>query len=84
MKEMSADWVPVMDGDGSMPEVDEEGYSEYVLVSFSNVSCLDIGQYRVDEEGDAWYSGDDDDPYTRIGLFVNAWMPLPKPYRGDK
>ena len=84
MKEMSADWVPVMDGDGSMPEVDEEGYSEYVLVSFSNASCLDIGQYRVDEEGGAWYSGDDDDPYTRIGLFVNAWMPLPKPYRGDK
>ena len=78
------EWIPVMDGDGVLPEVDEDGYSDYVLVSFSNVSGLDIGQYREDENGGAFYSGDDDDPYTKIGAFVNAWMPLPKPYReGD-
>ena len=76
------EWIPVMDGEGVLPEVDEDGYSDYVLVSFSNVSGLDIGQYREDENGGAFYSGDDDDPYTKIGVFVNAWMPLPKPYRG--
>lgn len=77
------EWIPVMDGDGVLPEVDEDGYSDFVLVSFSNVSGLDIGQYREDENGGAFYSGDDDDPYTKIGAFVNAWMPLPKPYREE-
>ena len=76
-------WIPVLDGDGEMPPVDEDGCSEYILVSFSNVPCLDIAQYRVDENGGAFYSGDDADPYTSIGIFVNAWMPLPKSYRKE-
>lgn len=29
------------------------------------------------------YAGDDDDSLTSIGLHVNAWMPLPQPYRGE-
>lgn len=74
-------WRPVMDGDGEMPQVDEDGYSEYVLVNFTNVpEAFDIGQYRTDSEGGNFFSGDDDDPYTKIGAYVSAWRPLPQSY----
>ena len=44
-------WRPVMDGDGEMPPTDEDGYSKYILVNFTNVpEVFDIGQYRA--EGD--------------------------------
>lgn len=76
----SMNWIPILDGDGQMPEVDDEGYSDYILLSFRNASFLCIGQYREDEEGGAFYEGDDEDPLTKIGLFVNAWMPLPERY----
>lgn len=76
----SMNWIPILDGYGQMPEVDEEGYSDYILLSFRNASFLCIGQYRVDEEGGAFYDGNDENPLTKIGLFVNAWMPLPEKY----
>lgn len=28
--------------------------------------------------------GDEDKPYIEYGLVVNAWMPLPKPYREEE
>lgn len=71
-------WIPITD---RLPEVDSDGYSDYVLVSFENFSCLCIGQYREDAEGGAFYDGDQDEPFIKIGVVVNAWMPLPKPYR---
>lgn len=74
-------WIPIYDGDGHMPTVDDEGYSDYILMSFSNFNMTSIGQYRKDEEGGAFYVGDYDEPLAKIGLMVNAWMPLPKPYR---
>lgn len=77
-------WIPIWDGDGQMPEVDEDGCSEYVLLSFGNASFVCIGRYQVDEDGGAFYDGDEEDPLTKIGLFVNAWMPLPKPYREER
>lgn len=73
-------WIPILDGDGQMPEVDDKGYSDYILLSFRNASFLCIGQYREDEEGGAFYDGDSENPLTKIGLFVNAWMPLPERY----
>mgnify|MGYP007069881360 CR=1 FL=1 len=77
-------WRPVMDGDGEMPEVDEDGFSDYILVNFSNApGMFDIAQYRVDEAGGAFYSGDSAEPYTAVGVFVSAWRPLPKAYRED-
>ena len=30
----SMNWIPILDGDGQMPEVDDEGYSDYILLSF--------------------------------------------------
>lgn len=77
-------WIPVMDGDGKMPPVDEDGYSDWILISFANMNQLVIGQYRVDDDGGAFYDGDDEEPLTKWGLIVNAWMPVPKPYRPEE
>ncbi len=57
---------------------------EYILVSFSNYPNPDIGRYEWDEEGGAFYPGDDETSYVQYGLFVNAWMPLPKNYKTTK
>lgn len=70
-------WIPVTE---KYPEVDAEGYSAYILLSFDNCSALCIGQYREDEKGGAFYDGDQEDPLIRLGLVVNAWMPLPEAY----
>lgn len=64
------------------PEVDEEGYSEYILLNFANASVHEIGQYVVDEDGGgAYHIGDDGKSCLSYGLFVDAWMPLPERYR---
>lgn len=52
---------------------------KYVLLSYSNYNLPDIGEYRVDEEGNgAYYPGDEERSCTSFGLFVDGWMPLPK------
>ena len=53
----------------------------YVLVSFSNFSLPDVARYEEDENGGAFYPGDEERSYVSFGLFVNAWMPLPKQYQ---
>ena len=42
---------------------------------------VDIARYEEDDEGGSFYPGDDEDPYSKYGIYVNAWMPLPEPYR---
>ena len=60
-----------------LPETDD-----YILISFDNSSLPDIGRYEVDENGGGeFYPGDEDFTYKSIDLYVNAWMPLPQPYR---
>lgn len=55
---------------------------EYVLVSFENFSLPMIGRYTVDDDDSGTFRiGDDDDSFVKHDLFVNAWMPLPEPYR---
>lgn len=66
-------WVPV---EKRHPDTDR-----YVLLSFENFSGLVIGRYEEDEEGGAFYAGDDDVTLVSDGLFVNAWMELPEPYK---
>lgn len=71
-------WIPVTE---RLPES-----GKYVLMSFENFTLPVIGQYEVNDEGDgAWYLGDNDEGDTccSVGLFVNAWMPLPEPYREE-
>ncbi len=54
---------------------------DYVLLSFENFSVLCIGRYETDEEGGAFYPGDEDESFISNGLIVNAWMPLPVQYK---
>lgn len=55
--------------------------NNYVLLSFNNFSIPLVGRYEEDEGGGTYYIGDDDEPCTASDLYVNAWMPLPDPYR---
>ena len=65
-------WIPITE---RMPKEEE-----YILVSFENYTLPDIGRYENDGS-DKFYPGDDEETYARYGLIVNAWMPLPKPYK---
>lgn len=69
-------WVPTWE---RFPE-----NGKYVLVSFENFSLLNIARYEEDENGGAFYPGDDEKSYSQYDLFVNAWMPLPEPYREEE
>ena len=72
-------WIPI---DERLPEVDEDGYSTYVLLSFENATVPTIGTYVQEKDGSgAFHDGDDERTLASYGLFVNAWMPLPDPYR---
>ena len=77
-KHMNDGWIPVEE---RLPEDDH-----YILLSFTNFNLPMIGRYETDQEGGAFYLGDCDEEDTCISqdLFVNAWRPLPKPYRPEK
>ena len=66
-------WIPITE---RTPE-DES----YILVSFENCTGLDIARYEEDDEGGSFYPGDEDEAYSKCGIYVNAWMPLPELYR---
>ncbi len=70
-----SEWIPI---GKRLPEA-----GKYILVSFANegVSLPDIAVYEVDSYGNGvFYPSDRTVPYSLIGVFVNAWMPLPEPY----
>lgn len=60
------------------PKTDKEGISDYILISYENYPLPDIGQYREEDQGGAYYPGDDDRSCTSYGLFVNGWSELPE------
>lgn len=80
VKEVAADinvghkngWIPIEE---SLPDTDR-----LVLISFVNYGVPQIGRYREDEEGGAFYLGDEDVPMSKYGIMVNAWMELPRCY----
>lgn len=77
-KLVMADWNPVEE---QLPET-----SDYILLSFANFSLPAVGRYERNEDGSgAFYLGDCDEEDTCVNqdLFVNAWMPLPEPYRPE-
>lgn len=78
MSEIKKDgWIPIEE---SVPET-----GKYIMVSFENFTLPDIARYETDEQGNgAFYPGNEDKPYIEYGLVVNAWMPLPKPYREEE
>lgn len=76
LKKNAVRWIPVTE---RLPDPES-----YILVSFENFSLPDIATYRVDEDGSGvFYPGDEDYTYLSAGVFVNAWMPLPKAYREE-
>lgn len=53
-----------------------------VIVNINNV--FSIARYTVDDnDGGTFRVGDEDDSFGEHGLYVNAWMPLPEPYKED-
>lgn len=66
-------WIPISE---RLPEEEE-----YILLSFENYTGLGVGRYEKDGENDNFYPGDEEEAYASYGLIVNAWMPLPKPYK---
>ena len=78
-KHMNDGWIPVE------RELPKDG--KYILLSFSNFSLPMVGRYDRDKEGGgAFYLGDCDEQDTCIAndLYVNAWQPLPDPYRPER
>ena len=70
----SCRWIPTSE---KMPDADE-----YILVSFENFTIPMIGRYTVDDDDNGTFRiGDEDESFAENDLYVNAWMPLPKPYR---
>lgn len=72
-------WIPIEE---QLPETEE-----YILLSFSNFSLPAIGRYETDSNGNgAFFLGDCDEEDTCISqdLFVNAWRPLPEPYKANE
>lgn len=68
-------WIPA-----DQPPEDDK----YILLSFADFSLPLVGRYEGDEEnGGAYYVGDCDEDDTCItnDLYVNAWQPLPEPYK---
>lgn len=71
--EIVSKWIPCSE---RLPNPEE-----YILLSFENYTGLDIGRYEKDGENDKFYPGDEEETYASYGLIVNAWMPLPEPYK---
>lgn len=71
------EWIPA-----DKPPKDDN----YILLSFENFSLPLVGRYEKDEEGGAYYVGDCDgeDSCVANDFLVNAWMPLPEPFRPGK
>lgn len=81
--------VPAKDNDGWIPVEDQDRLpkdDKYILLSFENFSLPMVGRYEENKEGGVFYLGDCDGEDTCISqdLYVNAWQPLPKPYRQEK
>ena len=71
-----AEWIPVTEW---LPET-----GKHVLISFSNFTVPITGRYEEDEEGGAFFAGDETKSLVSKDIYVNAWMPLPEPYHEDK
>lgn len=79
LKALRTEWIPVEE---RLPEDDN-----YILLSFENFSLPLVGRYEAGSDGGgAFYLGDCDegDICLSENLFVNAWMPLPEPYRKEE
>ena len=76
LKQLADPWIPITE---RLPET-----GDYILISFENFNVPQVGRYEADEDGGGeFYPGDEDFTYKSIDLYVNAWMPLPQPWKGE-
>ena len=75
-KHMNDGWIPVEE---KVPDSDI-----YIFLSFTNFTLPMIGRYEKDSDGGAFYIGDEEETCVSQDLYVNAWRPLPKPYRPER
>lgn len=54
-----------------------------VLLSFENIDIQMVGMYEEDDDGGEFYLVANSRSCLSCDLFVNAWMPLPAPYKED-
>lgn len=65
--------------DEKLPDPDE-----LILLSFENFTVPMIGRYTVDDDDSGTFRvGDTDESFVENDLYVNAWMPLPEPWKGE-
>ena len=67
-------WIAISE---SVPDSDR-----FILLSFENYPIPLVGRYVEDDEGGTFYAGHDLSLASQ-NLFVNAWMELPEPYKGE-
>ena len=72
-KHMNDGWIPVEE------KVPDSGI--YIFLSFTNFTLPMIGRYEKDSDGGAFYIGDEEETCVSQDLYVNAWRPLPEPYK---
>ena len=72
-EEYNGGWIPCSE---SFP-----GNDGHILLSLENVSIPLVGRYEEDENGGAFYVGDEDETCASQDMFVNAWINLPDPYQ---
>lgn len=75
-KHMNDGWIPVEE------KVPDSGI--YIFLSFTNFTLPMIGRYEKDSDGGAFYIGDEEETCVSQDLYVNAWRPLPEPYRPER
>ena len=74
VKRMNNGWISI---DERLPDT-----NDYILLSFSNFTNPLVGRYETDEDGSgAFYIGDELETCLSQNIFVNAWQPLPEPYK---
>lgn len=61
-----------------IPSEEPPANNDYILLSFANFSVPLVGRYEENEEGGAFYIGDDEESCISQNMIVNRWMPLPK------
>lgn len=66
-------WIPVEE---KLPEPEKS-----VLLSLKNSSVPAVGRYIANVNDNGTFRVGDDEDFIVLDLHVNAWMPLPEPYR---
>ena len=77
---LEEDWVSVDEG---LPDVDDTGKSEKLLISFANSLGIALGSYLLDDDGGGNFVDNEYDSFLDFNLIPNAWRPVIKPYREE-